>query len=162
MAFMEWMCQECNIFWERECPVGKAPDRTRCPKCNTLSDRYFGNQGVNVSWGDDTDFHSHRARIKKFEEKGYDKTAGDRWLNRNIAATKDAMNDESFRYKPANLNYENMARDGKVKKLSKEEAQKKMDRAKNLTEKAYDVANKQGHKDIGSTKLDVTKPQKQQ
>jgi len=38
----------------------------------------------------------------------------------------------------------------------------KLERAKKLTQQAYDVANEKGYKDIGSTKLDITKPQKQQ
>ena len=37
-----------------------------------------------------------------------------------------------------------------------------LERAKNLTQEAYDTANEKGFKDIGSTKLDITKPQKQQ
>ena len=41
-------------------------------------------------------------------------------------------------------------------------ASKKMESAGKLTKQAYDVANEKGYKDIGSTKLDITKPQKQQ
>lgn len=162
MAFMEWSCQDCNIYWERECPVGKAPDRTRCPKCKKLCERYFGNQGVNVKWGDDMDFHTHRSRTRKVKEKGWDKTAADRWLNQNIEGTKRSMNDESFRYKPAHLNVENMARDGLAKKVdSEEKMKKKMESQKSVTIDAYNRANELGYKDIGSTKLDINKPNKQ-
>ena len=103
-----------------------------------------------------------RSRHKRHAEKGYDKTAGDRWLNRSIKDTKDAMNDESFRYKPAQINYKKLAEDGLVKKLSDKETSEKIERAGNMTKQAYDVANEKGYKDIGSTKLDITKPQKQQ
>jgi hypothetical protein len=72
------------------------------------------------------------------------------------------MNDESFRYKPAHINYEALARDGKARKLSDKETSEKIERAGKLTQQAYDVANQKGAKDIGSTKLDITKPQKQQ
>ena len=162
MAIFEWVCQECKIYWERDLPVGKAPDRTRCPKCNKLSERYYVNQGVNVKWGDDKDFHTVRSRHKRHAEKGYDKTAADKWLNRSIEETKRTMNDENFRYRPANINYEKLAEDGVVKKLSDKETTKKIERAGKLTQQAYDVANEKGAKDIGSTKLDITKPQKQQ
>ena len=160
MAIFEWVCQECNIYWERDLPVGKAPDRTRCPKCNKLSERYYANQGVNVKWGDDKDFHTVRSRYKRHAEKGYDKTAGDRFLNRSIKETKDAMNDESFRYKPMNFNYEKMAEDNIVSKVSDHTAAKKKELSKKFTEQSYDIANKKGYKDIGSTKLDITKPNK--
>ena len=162
MAIFEWVCQDCNIYWERDLPVGKAPDRTRCPKCNKLSERYYANQGVNVKWGDDKDFQTVRSRYKKHAEKGYDKTAGDRFLNRSIKETKDAMNDESFRYRPAHLKYDKIAEDGMARKLSDKETSEKIERAGKLTQQAYDVANQKGAKDIGSTKLDIKKPQKQQ
>ena len=162
MAIMEWACQDCNIYWERECPVGKAPDRTRCPKCGKLCERYFGNQGLNVKWGDDKDFQTVRSRHKKVAEKGWDKTAADRFLTQSIESSKKAQDDESYRYKPMNLNLENMARDGLCKKVdSSERMQKKMESQKSVTLDAYNRANELGYKDIGSTKLDITKPQKQ-
>ena len=49
-----------------------------------------------------------------------------------------------------------------MKKLSDKETSEKIERAGKLTQQAYDVANQKGAKDIGSTKLDITKPQKQQ
>jgi len=162
MAIFEWVCQECNIYWERDLPVGKAPDRTRCPKCNKLSERYYANQGVNVKWGDDKDFHTVRSRYKRHAEKGYDKTAGDKFLNRSIEETKKTMNDDNFRYRPAHLKYDKIAEDGMARKLSDKETSEKIERAGKLTRQAYDVANQRGAKDIGSTKLDITKPQKQQ
>jgi len=37
-----------------------------------------------------------------------------------------------FRYKPANFNYENLERDGKVRRLRSDEAKDKMERAKKI------------------------------
>ncbi len=162
MAIFEWVCHKCLIFWERELPVGKAPDRTRCPKCKSLSERYFANQNLQQRWGEDRDFHTVRQRFKKHAEKGWDKTAADRWLTDSIQGSKDAMDNEQFRYKSAHINYEKLAEDGHVKKLSDKETSEKIERAGKLTQQAYDVANQKGAKDIGSTKLDITKPQKQQ
>jgi len=160
MAIFEWVCQECSIYWDRDLPVGKAPDRTRCPKCKRLSERYFANLKVNVKWGDDKDFHTVRQRYKKHAEKGYDKTSGDRWLKQSIEGTKKAMDDESFRYKSMSFNYEKMAEDNLVTKVSDAEASKKRELSKKITEQSYDIANEKGYKDIGSTKLDITKPNK--
>lgn len=172
MATFEWICKDCDIYWDRECDVGKAPDRTRCPKCNKLSNRYWGNQNVSISFKDDgmgnkgnpgaNDFHTIKRRYRKFAEKGFDKDSADRWLKRNIKETKEAMNDESYRYRSMNLNYEKMAQDGLCRKLSEKESREKIERAKKLTEQAYDNANKRGFKDAGSDKLDIAKPQKQQ
>lgn len=162
MAIFEWICQDCNVYWERDLPVGKAPDRSRCPKCKKLSERYYANQNIQHGWGEDRDFHTVRQRFKKHAEKGWDKTAADRWLDGSIQASKDAMDDESYRYKPAFIDYEKMAQDGKAKRLSDKETSEKLERSRKITQHAYDMANEKGYKDIGSTKLDITKPQKQQ
>jgi len=162
MPNYEWVCRPCLIYWDRECKMGKAPDRTRCPKCNKLSERYFDNANVGVSFGDDKDFQTVRSRYAKHAEKGYDKTAGDRFLRRQIAETKEATDDETYRYKPMSFDYERMAKDGVVTKLSDKESADKVKRAKKLTEQAYDRANNLGHRDIGKEKLDIRKPQKQQ
>jgi putative FmdB family regulatory protein len=42
MAIYEWVCEECNIFWDREYPLAKNPERTRCPQCKKLSNRLWG------------------------------------------------------------------------------------------------------------------------
>ena len=161
MATYSWKCDDCEISWDREYDFGKAPDRTRCPECNKLCDRDYQAQNVSVSFGDDKDFHTVRQRYKRHAEKGYDKTAGDRFLHRSIKETKDAMNDESFRYKAANIDWEKFGKARGLKKVSEKEAKQKMENAKKLTIEAYDRANKMGYKDIGSTKLDITKPNKQ-
>lgn len=172
MPTYSWKCDDCEISWDRECDIGKAPDRTRCPECNKLCDRDWESQNVSVSFKDDgvgnknnpgaNDFHTIKKRYRKFAEKGWDKDSADRWLNKSIKQSKEVMNDESYRYRSLNLNYEKMAKDGLVKKLSDKESRQKVERAKKLTEQAYDNANKMGYKDSGSNKLDITKPQKQQ
>jgi hypothetical protein len=161
MPKYEWICRICDIYWERECPLGKAPDRTRCPECKKLSNRYWQKQNVGVAFGLDADFHTVRSRANKIAEKGFDKTAADKFLHNQIRHTKDAMDDESFRYKGANIDWDKFAESRNLKKVGEKEARNKVERAKKLTAEAYDKANKMGYKDIGSTKLDITKPNKQ-
>lgn len=172
MAKFEWICNDCDIYWEREYDVGKAPNRTRCPECGKLCNRYWQNQNVAISFKDDgtgnqsnqgvNDFHTVRRRYQKFAKDGWDKDSANRWLHNSIKKHKEYANDESYRYRSLNLNYEKMAKDGLVKKLSEKESREKVERAKKLTEQAYDNANKRGYKDAGSDKLDIAKPQKQQ
>lgn len=167
----EWICEECRIYWDKYYKVGKAPLRTRCPECKKLSERYYRNSNVGISFKDDgagnkgtnvNDFHTVKRRYQKHAEDGYDKQSANRWLKQNIEASKRNMDDESFRYKSANINYKKLAEDGKVRKLSDKEAAEKLERARKLTVDAYDTANKLGYKDINKTTLDITKPQKQQ
>ena len=170
MAAFEWICRECNIWWDRECAPGKAPDRTRCPKCKTLSNRYWQQQGVAISFKDDgncnknsnaNDFHTVKRRYQKVAEEGYDQKSANTFLRQQIEASRNAQDDESYRYKAANINYDKMAEDGLVTKLSDAEALAKKERAKKLTAEAYDRANQMGYKDIGKAELEITKPQKQ-
>tara|TARA_R110002110_G_scaffold168303_1_gene369752 strand:+ start:113 stop:628 length:516 start_codon:yes stop_codon:yes gene_type:complete len=170
MATFNWICRECSIYWDRECDLGKAPDRTKCPKCSKLSHRYYESMNIGVSFKDDgcgnkgsgaNDFHTVRRRYQKHAKKGYDKDSANKFLRRQIEASRNSQDDESFRYKSANINYEKLAQDGHVKKLNDKESAAKMERARKLTSDAYDRANKMGYKDIGKDKLDITKPQKQ-
>ena len=162
MPTFEWICHDCKVFWEKDYSVGKAPSRTKCPECKKLCEKNWQSQNVGLSFGDDRDYHTVRARYKKHSEKGFDKTAADRFLNRSIDDTKERLNDEAARYKSVSIDYAKLARDGKVRKLSQKEASEKQERSKKLTEQAYDNANKLGYKDVGSTQLDIAKPQKQQ
>lgn len=170
MAIFEWVCRDCNIWWDREYAPGKAPDRTRCPKCSTLSPRYWEQQNVAISFNDDgtgnqnnpgvQDFHTVRRRYQKHFKNGYDKDSGNKWLHNSIDKTKKAMDDESFRYKSANIDWDKFADSRKLKKVSEDETRNKIERSKKLTQDAYDKANKMGYKDIGSKTLDIAKPNK--
>ena len=154
--------------------MGKAPNRTKCPKCKKLSGRYYENANVAVSFKDDghgngglgvggaNDFHTVRRRYQKVAEKGYDKDSANRFLKQSIEASKRAMTDESFRYKPMYINYEKFASEGKARKLSSSEVSRKIQTCKKLTEEAYDRANKLGYRDAQGNKLDISKPLKQQ
>ena len=171
MANFNWICWVCLIYWDREYALGKAPVRTKCPKCKKLCDRWYKKENIGISFKDDgcgnhgtgaSDFHTVRRRYQKHAEEGYDQDSANRFLHREIAASKASMDDESFRYKKAIIDYEKLAKDGKVKALSDKESAAKQQRAKKLTEDAYNRANKMGYKDINKEKLDITKPQHQQ
>ena len=170
MPIFEWVCPECRIFWDRECKIGKAPKRTKCPECSKLSEKYWQNANIGLSFGDDgcgnkgtgaNDFHTVRRRYQKHAEKGYDKDSANRFLRKQIEASRNSQDDDSFRYRPANFKYEKMAKDGLVKPLSDKETSEKIKRAQKLTMQAYDKANEMGYKDINKNHLDIAKPQKQ-
>lgn len=171
MTVYEWVCMECNTFWDRDCPMGKAPKRTKCPICKKLRGRYYQNANVGVSFKDDgtgnhtggaNDFYTVRRRYEKHAQNGYDKDSANRFLNKQIEITKRAMNDESYRYKPVDIKWEELAKDGKIKRASSNHINKKIENAKKLTEDAYDRASKLGYRDTQGNKLDITKPLKQQ
>ena len=46
MPYYEWSCDNCEISWEREYKMGKAPKRTRCPECDKLGYRHYGTPAI--------------------------------------------------------------------------------------------------------------------
>jgi len=158
------------IYWDRDCPVGKAPKKTKCPKCTKLSGKYWQNSGMAISFKDDGcgnkgtgagDFHTVKQRYRKHNKMGFDKTSANRFLHRSIAETKKRTDDAEF-YKSMNFNWGKMEEDGIARKLSDSESKAKIERSKELTIDAYDKATKMGYRDVGQDKLDITRPQKQQ
>ena len=70
------------------------------------------------------------------------------------------MDDESFRYRGAKVNWDKFAESRGLNKVGENEVRDKIERSRKLTADAYDRANKMGYKDIGKTELDITKPNK--
>lgn len=66
----EYACHECELLWQRECRIGRAPSRTRCPKCKVLSERFIGNMpGVHFKG---MDFWTVRNQVKKAKSNKQD------------------------------------------------------------------------------------------
>lgn len=41
MAIYEFICNECEVTWDREASMAKAPRRTKCPSCKKLREQNF-------------------------------------------------------------------------------------------------------------------------
>jgi putative FmdB family regulatory protein len=52
MAIYEFICHNCEVIWEREAPMSKAPSRSRCPECKKLSNRHWGEVPVMFNGSD--------------------------------------------------------------------------------------------------------------
>ena len=52
MAIYEFICHNCEVIWEREAPMSKAPSRSRCPECKKLSNRHWGEVPVMFNGAD--------------------------------------------------------------------------------------------------------------
>ena len=140
MANFNWICRECSIYWDRDYAIGKAPERTKCPKCKKLSHRYYLKENIGVSFCDDKDFHTVRRRYQKHAQKGFDKDSANRWYRNNIQASKDAMDEGHAHYEPMIFRPDKMAEKGRARKLNDKEVSEKIETAKNLTASTYDKA----------------------
>lgn len=159
MPKYEWICRECNAYWDREYSIGKAPSRTKCPECKKLSNRYYQNQNVAISFKDDGcgnknsgagDFHTVKQRYRKFARDGYDKDSANKFLHRHIEESKSRQDDEAYRYKPVYLRPDKLVESGRARKLNDRETAQKIESARKLTEQTYDKA-----------KIKPTRPTKQ-
>ena len=41
MPIYTWACHECELYWEREYKMGKAPEKTKCPGCEKRKGRSY-------------------------------------------------------------------------------------------------------------------------
>lgn len=41
MPIYTWSCHECELYWEREYKMGKAPEKTKCPGCEKRKGRCY-------------------------------------------------------------------------------------------------------------------------
>lgn len=46
MPIYNYACDGCEIFWERECRMGKAPKRTKCPECKKFGYRSYNTPAI--------------------------------------------------------------------------------------------------------------------
>ena len=130
MAAYEWKCEKCGIYWERDYPFAKAPKRTKCPECQTLSERYFGQAPpVRFKGAGWTGVNS---------QTGFNKTGGSDEVNKKL---QDQCNNRMetgwqhySRYTPPKKLLDTKRR------LSDEEVRKKLDDSKRLSAHNYDKA----------------------
>ena len=154
-----WVCRDCEMFWDREYAIGKAPTRTRCSKCKKLCERDYQNSNIGISFKDDGcgnknsnagDFHTVKRRYEKHAKLGYDQDSANKFLHRSIKETKERQSDDTGRYKPVFLRPDKLVEKGEARRLNDKEVLEKVEKGKKLTAHAYDKA-----------KQDPSKPSKQ-
>ena len=159
MPRFDFACKDCDMDWEVEADVGKAPKESLCPACEELAPRYYGNQTLNISFKDDGagnrytnagEFHTVKRRYEKHAKHGLDKDSANRFLNKAIKDTTERIVDTSNKYVPYHFDYEALEKRGKARRLNDTETAKKLETARKLTKDAYDKGG-----------LDMTDPMKQ-
>ncbi len=73
MAIYEFICHDCEVIWEREAAMSKAPSRSRCPECKKLSNRHWGDVPVMFNG---KDYYTNKRKQHKlvYEDKAKGKS----------------------------------------------------------------------------------------
>ena len=62
MTRYDYICNNCEVIWEQDHPLGKAPKETECPECGEMRGR---------NWASVTTFipETHHNKPEEHEEK---------------------------------------------------------------------------------------------
>lgn len=134
MTYYDWICSDCEVIWEEDHPIGKAPKQTKCPKCDELRDRNWSSVTTFKMKGD---CHTNRVRMRKYHEKGLDKDSAHEFYNEAMDASKRTIATGWKHYKRMVPNVKKGIEDGIVRRRTEEEAHKVKQNAKKLTEAVY-------------------------
>jgi putative FmdB family regulatory protein len=133
----EFICHECEFAFEKEYPMAKAPDRSKCPECSKLCNRHYGSVGVHFK-GDD--WHTNKSRKSRDRNK---KTEGKMaealvdWTKKSLDSAKG-----SDFYKPMTPDWKKMEKEGKARRLTEAEHKDRANLAEQAATDAYNGNNR--------------------
>ena len=132
MSYYEWVCRDCAIYWEEEHPIGTAPSKQNCPKCEDLCHR---------KWDTPPAIHfKGEGWSGKNKAQGFYKQGGSDEVNLELQRrTKERMKDgwqQYSRYEPS----EGYLKEVSAKKLTEKGFKEKLDASRQLSQHTYDKA----------------------
>jgi len=146
MAIFEWICRECKIYWDKNYRIGKAPNRTKCPECTKLCDRYWQNSipavHFNVKGFPDRDRKlaktgGHVAGDSDEMAKSLIQDSKNAMQNGNAMYQRVTFNPKGWNTAAARLSGEEREKAGYFKPISDRRKQEKQRISKKQTEDAY-------------------------
>ena len=123
MAIYEFICHDCEVIWEREAAMSEAPSRSRCPECNKLKNRHWGDVPVMFNG---KDYYTNKRKNHKlvYEDKAKGKEVAENILD----AAKRMSEETKSPYKRYTLSEEGMKYYGAQRKTEAEkERSRKLD-----------------------------------
>jgi putative FmdB family regulatory protein len=98
MAIYEFICHDCEVIWEREAPMSKAPSRSRCPECKKLKNRHWGEVPVMFNG---SDYYTNKRKMHNtvYHDKAKAKQVQETLLD----AAKRTAEDKTKPYRAYNL-----------------------------------------------------------
>ena len=138
MTKYDWICNDCEIVWEQDHPLGKAPKETECPECGKMCGRNWASVTTFRMKGD---CHTNRVRLRERYDKGMDKDTAEEFYATAIKASQRSIDTGWKNYSKVEPNIAAFREKGLVRKRSEQEAQQATENAKKLTEAVYNDRN---------------------
>lgn len=141
MAIYEFICHNCEVIWEREAPMSKAPSRSRCPECKKLSNRHWGDVPLMFNG---SDYYTNTR--KQFNLVHRDKAKAKEVQEQLLDASKKMAEEKKTPYKEITLTEKGIQKLGLTKKS---------DQQLKDTQKIYDEVkssvynNSQAYRNLG-------------
>ena len=145
MAIYEFICHDCEVIWEREAPMSKAPSRSRCPECKKLKNRHWGEVPVMFNG---SDYYTNKRKQHRlvYEDKSKAKQVQEDLLD---MAKRQSENQVSP-YKPVVLDETKLDQahaEGKIRRKTKEEKDFEKKQGEELRSSLYN--NSQAYRNLG-------------
>ena len=134
MTRYDWICNECEVIWERDCRLGEAPKRTKCPECGELRNRNWGSVSNFQMLGD---CHTNRVRDRNFQINGMDKDTAEDYYAGAIKNSKAGVNSGWQHYSKMTPDYKDAEEKGLLQRRSDTEVKQAVERSKKMTEAVY-------------------------
>lgn len=131
MAIYEFICHDCQVIWEREAAMSKAPSRSRCPECKKLSNRHWGEVPVMFNG---SDYYTNKRKQHKLVYE--DKAKGKEVMENLLDATKRMSEETKSPYKNYSLTEEGIKSYGGRRKTEEDHKMSK-DMGDKMKESVY-------------------------
>lgn len=145
MVIYQFVCENKKhnpILWEIEGTMSEGPPQEYvCQECESVCDRVYS---FNIGNDDIT----KRKYFERRQHLGMEKSEADEFLKFSIKASKDRMNTGWQQYSRITPNYAELAKMGRIKKLTDKQKQEKIKVQETLTKQAYNLVNQDPGKPV--------------
>ena len=101
----EFICHPCKLVWDKEYSMKNAPERSRCPECNKLSNQNWGNKQTAVHFIGEC--HTNKRFIEKSQTNQSDlKKLGEALVNKTKESVEESSTEEFYTRMVPNENFQ--------------------------------------------------------
>lgn len=138
MTRYDYICNNCELVWVEDHPMGSAPKETRCDECGEMRGRNWASVTTFRMKGD---CHTNRVRLRNSYVNGLDKDTAEEFYAQAIKNANTGIKTGYQQYSKYSLNHEAARKAGKLRRRSDVETKNAVERAKKMTEAVYNDRN---------------------